>query len=74
MAARGAAPVRDHPDASAVLLAPLGRLTAAQLTWVADAPREREARVTPWRSVVLPDLADAAGALREAAGLGIRDG
>jgi len=68
--AEEAAPVRDHPDASAVLLAPLGRLTAVQLTWVAAHLGKREARVTPWRSVVLPDLADAAGVLREAAELG----
>jgi precorrin-3B synthase len=62
--------VRDDPGGSAVLLAPLGRLTAAQVTWVADRVAGREARVTPWRSVVLPDLADAAAVLREAAGLG----
>ena len=62
--------VRDEPGRSAVLLAPLGRLTAAQVTWVADRAAGRAARVTPWRSVVLPDLADAAGVLREAAGLG----
>ena len=53
-----------------MLIAPLGRLTAAQLTWVADRVAGRAARITPWRSVVLPDLADAAGVLREAAGLG----
>jgi precorrin-3B synthase len=53
-----------------VLLAPLGRLTAAQLTWIADRLGEHDARVTPWRGVVLPGLADAAGVVREAAGLG----
>jgi precorrin-3B synthase len=62
--------VRDDPGGSAVLLAPLGRLTAAQVTWVADRVAGRAARVTPWRSVVLPDLADAAAVLREAAGMG----
>jgi precorrin-3B synthase len=62
--------VRDEPGRSAVLLAPLGRLTAAQVTWVADRVAGRAARVTPWRSVVLPDLDDATGVLREAAGLG----
>lgn len=67
---RDAASVRDDPGLSAVLLAPLGRLTAAQLTWVAERLAGQEARVTPWRSVVLPHLADAAGVLREAAGLG----
>jgi precorrin-3B synthase len=65
-----AASVRDDGRSSAVLIAPLGRLTAAQLTWVADRVAGRAARVTPWRSVVLPDLDDAAGVLRAAAGLG----
>jgi precorrin-3B synthase len=55
---------------AAVLLAPLGRLTAAQLGWLADRIHGRPARVTPWRSVVLPDLPDAAGVIRDAAGLG----
>jgi precorrin-3B synthase len=55
---------------AAVLLAPLGRLTAAQLTWLADRVRGRPARITPWRSVVLPDLPDAVGLVRDAADLG----
>ena len=55
---------------AAVLLAPVGRLTAAQLTWLADWVGGRPARITPWRSVVLPDLPDAAGLVRDAAGLG----
>jgi precorrin-3B synthase len=55
---------------AAVLLAPLGRLTAGQLTWLAGLVRGRPARITPWRSVVLPDLPDAAGLIRDAAGLG----
>jgi precorrin-3B synthase len=62
--------VRDDAGLSAVLLAPLGRLTSAQLTWVADRLAGRAARITPWRSVVLPHLPDAAGVLRDAAGLG----
>jgi precorrin-3B synthase len=64
------ASVRDDHGCSVVLLAPLGRLTAAQLTWVAERLGQRVARITPWRSVVLPHLEDAAGVLREAAGLG----
>jgi precorrin-3B synthase len=54
----------------AALLAPLGRLTAAQLDWLADQVPGRPARITPWRGVVLPDLADPEAALRTAAGLG----
>jgi precorrin-3B synthase len=55
---------------AAVLIAPLGRLTAAQVSWVADRLTGPTARVTPWRSIVLPGLADAAAVLREAASLG----
>jgi precorrin-3B synthase len=55
---------------SAVLLAPLGRLTAAQATWLAARAGLRPARITPWRSVVLPRQPDADQTLREAAGLG----
>ncbi|MGH3206732.1 MAG: precorrin-3B synthase [Trebonia sp.] len=65
-----AAFVRDDALFSAVLIAPLGRLSAAQVAWVADRVAGRAARVTPWRSVVLPDLDDAAGVLRAAAVLG----
>jgi precorrin-3B synthase len=64
------AAAQDADRDSVVLLAPLGRLTAAQLNWVADLVAGQAARITPWRSVVLPGLADAAGVLREAAGLG----
>jgi precorrin-3B synthase len=66
LAARPVGVVGSH----VVLLAPAGRLTAAQLGWLADRVTGRPARVTPWRSVVLPDQADAAGTLKEAAGLG----
>ena len=55
---------------AAVLLAPLGRLTTVQLTWLADRVGGRPARITPWRSVVLPDVPDAAGLIRDAAGFG----
>src|SRR5579862_3032120 len=53
-----------------VLLAPLGRLTAAQLTWLAGQVTGSPARITPWRSIVVPDLPDAARMLDEAARLG----
>jgi precorrin-3B synthase len=41
-----------------------------QLNWLAGHVTGRAARITPWRSVVLPDLADATGVLRDAAGHG----
>jgi precorrin-3B synthase len=63
-------PVLDGGAPAVVLLAPLGRLTVAQVSWLADHAGGRAARVTPWRSVVLPDQADAAQVLREAARLG----
>ena len=67
-----ARPVGQVAGGSAVvLLAPLGRLTPAQASWLADHASERAARITPWRSVVLPDQADPAGVLREAARLGL---
>jgi len=56
--------------AAVVLLAPLGRLTVDQADWLADQVRGRPARVTPWRSVVLPDQADAARTLRAAVEMG----
>jgi precorrin-3B synthase len=55
---------------SVVLIAPLGRLTLAQVSWAAGRIADQAARITPWRSVVLPGLDDAAGVLDEAAGLG----
>jgi len=62
--------VPDNSGSSAVLIAALGRLTSAQLTWVAEQISARHARITPWRSIVLPGLSDATGVLRAAAGLG----
>lgn len=58
-----------------VVLAPLGRLTSGQLELLATCTGTR-ARVTPWRSVVLPDLDDAAAvsASAAAAGLGVDAG
>jgi precorrin-3B synthase len=55
---------------AAVLLAPLGRLTTDQLTWLADRDTGRPARITPWRSVVLPDLPDAAELIHDAVDIG----
>jgi precorrin-3B synthase len=68
----GVEPRSVTPDGldSLVLLAPLGRLTAAQVTWLAARAAGRPARITPWRSVVLPGQPDPDQALREAAGLG----
>jgi precorrin-3B synthase len=67
-----ARPVGSVAGGSAIaLLAPLGRLTARQAGWIADHVAGRAARVTPWRSVVLPDQADTAGALREAVAAGL---
>lgn len=74
-ASAAAAPAATRPvgviGRHAVLLAPLGRLTAAQLDWLADQVRGRPARITPWRGVVLPDLTDPEATLRAAAGLGL---
>ncbi|HEX4829737.1 MAG TPA: hypothetical protein VH478_01415 [Trebonia sp.] len=57
--------------AAVVVLAPLGRLTAEQAQWLAGQVRGRPARVTPWRSIVLPGVADAGGVLKEAAAAGL---
>jgi precorrin-3B synthase len=67
---RETGPARGDGDGSVVLIAPLGRLSTDQLTWLADQAGEREARITPWRSVVLPHLADAADVLGAAAARG----
>jgi precorrin-3B synthase len=63
-------PVPDEIGAAVALLAPLGRLTVGQVGWLADQVRGRPARITPWRSVILPDQNDAASVLSEASGLG----
>jgi precorrin-3B synthase len=65
-----ARPVGLVGSTGAVLLAPLGRLTYEQLTWLAGQVAGRPARITPWRSVAVPDLPDAARTLGEAARLG----
>jgi precorrin-3B synthase len=61
---------REGSGVSVVLIAPLGRLASAQVRWVANRIADQGARITPWRSVVLPGLDDAAGVLDEAAGHG----
>ena len=53
-----------------VVLAPLGRLTSRQLELLATCTATR-ARVTPWRSVVLPDLDDARAVSATAADAGL---
>ena len=70
IAGRAAGEGQNGGGAAVALLAPLGRLTVAQVGWLADRAGGHPARITPWRSVVLPGQADATGVLREAAGLG----
>lgn len=55
------------------LLAPLGRLDRGQAALLAGIAGPRGLRVTPWRSVVVPDVADpeAAATAAAAAGLGV---
>jgi len=65
-----AGPVRQDDGRTAlVAVVPLGRLTAAQADLLAGVAGT-DLQLTPWRSAVLPDLADAAAApALEAAGL-----
>jgi precorrin-3B synthase len=51
------------------VLVPLGRLDAGRARWLAA--QSPELRITPWRSVVLTDLADPAATAAEAAALGL---
>jgi precorrin-3B synthase len=62
-----------QPDGrfAVAVIAPLGRLTAAQLAWLGSQTAGRAARVTPWRTVVVPDLTDAASTVRAAEQLGL---
>lgn len=57
-----------------VALAPLGRLTADQADWLATVITDRAARVTPWRSIVVPDVEPTQLAAAEAAGFGVTAG
>jgi precorrin-3B synthase len=56
-----------------VVLVPLGRLTASQAALLAEHAGPRGLRVTPWRSVVLADVADPDGLVAAALahGLGV---
>jgi precorrin-3B synthase len=60
----------DEGGAAVALLAPLGRLTVAQVGWLAGRVSGPPARVTPWRGVVLPGQADPAAVLSQAAAHG----
>jgi precorrin-3B synthase len=53
-----------------VVLAPLGRLDRTQLEFLAAHAGPRGLRITPWRSVVIPDLADGAAIASAADRLG----
>ncbi|PZS19679.1 MAG: precorrin-3B synthase [Pseudonocardiales bacterium] len=55
------------------VLAPLGRLSAAQANLLAEFAGPGGLRITPWRSIVVPDLVDsgAAAEAASAAGLGV---
>jgi precorrin-3B synthase len=65
----GAIPQADGGTALAVV-APLGRLGAGQASLLADLAGPRGLRVTPWRSVVVPDVTDLAAATAAAAQAG----
>ena len=58
---------QDDGGTAAAVLVPFGRLSAAGATAVASYVTRRPARITPWRSIVIPDVADLAE-LRETAG------
>jgi precorrin-3B synthase len=54
-----AGPLRQADGRTALtLLAPLGRLTREQAGLLAEHSAPRGLRITPWRSIVLPDLAE----------------
>lgn len=54
-----------------VLAAPLGRLTGDQADLLANLAGARGLRITPWRSVIVADVADAPSGLRRAASVGL---
>jgi precorrin-3B synthase len=66
-----AGPVEQIGGGHALVLAvPLGRLGAEQARWLAGVVGPRPARVTPWRSLVLPDVAPALAQAAAALGFG----
>jgi precorrin-3B synthase len=54
-----------------VVAVPLGRLDLHQLRWLARSVGDRPARVTPWRSIVLPDVGPAAVEQARTLGFGV---
>jgi precorrin-3B synthase len=65
-------PIRQLDGGAALVLLPrLGRLTHEQAYWAADQLAGRPARITPWRSIVLPDLADVDAAIEGATAIGV---
>ncbi len=65
-------PIRQPDGGAALVVLPrLGRLTHDQAHWVAGQVGGRPARITPWRSIVLPDLADVGAAAEAATRLGV---
>ncbi|MDQ1718044.1 MAG: precorrin-3B synthase [Pseudonocardiales bacterium] len=57
--------------AALVVLAPLGRLTVEQASFLARHAGVRGLRITPWRSVVLPDLIEVTSVAKQASALGL---
>jgi len=62
---------QDGGGRAVAALAPLGRLTADQLDVLAELAGPRGVRVTPWRSVVVPDVVDGAVDVLAQAGFGV---
>jgi precorrin-3B synthase len=54
-----------------VVAVPLGRLSREQLRWLTGVIGDRAARITPWRTIVLPDADTGAAADAAELGLGV---
>ncbi|MGX7680104.1 precorrin-3B synthase [Jatrophihabitans sp. DSM 45814] len=63
----------EQPDgrSALVVLAPLGRLSGQQVHFLASKAGSRGLRITPWRSVVVPDLVDVGSVAQAAAEFGL---